>query len=442
MSQIVKQMLQKHAMQRKVALEDNNCQYTYHDLKQKVNDYENLLLNNGIKKKIVIIYGDFDINSVAMFLALLISGNVIALMNNNNKEDSELQKKISANFIFDHITENITELADNKVRSLTNKLFLHNKSGIIFFSSGTTGKPKAILHSATKLLTKYQFSKKPYRTLGFLLFDHIAGIDTLLYTLFAKGTLIRITDRSPDNVYKTLLEKHIEIFPTSPSFLTILLFRSLWDSSELSYLKIITFGSERMMDETLKKTRSMLGTGVRLIQKYGVTEMGSPIVKSKPDDPLWISIDRRTTDYKIENGVLFLKGSSSMLGYIFHDKCEEFNGWFNTQDKVEVDGEWIKILGRTTDIINVGGQKVYPAEVESVLLEMGNIIDVSVYSKKNPIMGNVVAAKINLHNEESSLDLKKRIRKYCKNKLESYKIPAFIEISKDKQITDRFKKVR
>ncbi|MCK4664776.1 MAG: long-chain fatty acid--CoA ligase [Bacteroidales bacterium] len=435
-------MLQNQALQKKIALVDNNCQYTYRDLLLKVNDYEKLLLNNGIENKTVIIYGDFDINSVTMFLALLITGNVVALMNNDNRENSELQKTIGANFIFDHITENITKLADNKVRSLTAKLFHQNESGIIFFSSGTTGKPKAILHSATKLLKKYQFSKKPYRTLGFLLFDHIAGIDTLLYTLFANGTLVRLTDRSPDNVYETLREKHVEVFPTSPSFLTMLIIRYLWNSSELPDLKIITFGSERMTDETLKKTISMLGTGVRVIQKYGVTEMGSPIVKSKPDDPLWISIDRRTTDYKIENGVLFLKGSTSMLGYIFHDRCEEFNGWFNTQDKVEVDGEWIKILGRTTDIINVGGQKVYPAEVESILLEMDNIIDVTVYSKNNPIMGKVVAAKINLQNEESSFELKKRIRKYCKDKMESYKIPAFIEISKEKQITDRFKKVR
>ncbi|RZB29754.1 MAG: hypothetical protein SRB1_02034 [Desulfobacteraceae bacterium Eth-SRB1] len=442
MRKFIKQMLQNHAFQKKTALVDNNYQYTYRDLLQKVNDYEKLLLNNGIEKKTVIIYGDFDINSVTMFLALLITGNVVTLMNNDNRENSELQKTIGANFIFDHVTENIIKLADNKLPSLTAKLFHQNESGIIFFTSGTTGKPKAILHSATKLLKKYEFSKKSYITLGFLLFDHIAGIDTLLYTLFAHGALVRITDRSPDNVYETLRENHVEVFPTSPSFLTMLIIRSLWNSSELPNFKIITFGSERMADETLKKTKIMLGTEVRAIQKYGITEMGSPIVKSKPNDPLWISIDRRTTDYKIENGVLFLKASTSMLGYIYPDRCEEFNGWFNTQDKVEVDGEWIKILGRTTDIINVGGQKVYPAEVESVLLEMDNINDVSVFSKDNPIMGKIVAAKINLEDDEPVNSLKKRIRKYCKSRLESFKIPAYIKITKEKQVSDRFKKVR
>lgn len=115
---------------------------------------------------------------------------------------------------------------------------------------------------------------------------------------------------------------------------------------------------------------------------------------------------------------------------------------FNTQDKVEVDGEWIKILGRVTDIINVGGQKVYPAEVESVLLQMENVEDVSVFSKDNPIMGKVVGARFNLFSNEKKMDLKKRVRKYCKNKLQSFKIPAYIEITEKVQVSDRFKKMR
>lgn len=104
--------------------------------------------------------------------------------------------------------------------------------------------------------------------------------------------------------------------------------------------------------------------------------------------------------------------------------------------------EWIRILGRDTDIINVGGQKVYPTEVESVLLEMDNIIGALVFPKPNPIIGNVVAARVNLETEASMLSLKKRIRKYCKDRLENFKIPAHIEITNQSQVSNRFKKVR
>ena len=121
---------------------------------------------------------------------------------------------------------------------------------------------------------------------------------------------------------------------------------------------------------------------------------------------------------------------------------QSVDGWLDTGDMVEVDGEWMKILGRESDIINVGGQKVYPSEVESVLLEIENISDVSVYGTHNPIMGHVVAARINLCVDEPAKEVKNRIRRYCKGRLESFKIPAVVEVTEQKLVSDRFKKVR
>ena len=131
-----------------------------------------------------------------------------------------------------------------------------------------------------------------------------------------------------------------------------------------------------------------------------------------------------------------------MVGYLSPDQSIPFDGWFNTQDQVEVDGEWIKILGRVSDIINVGGQKVYPAEVETVLQSMDNVINVAVYGKCNLIMGSVVAAKVCLDSNETALEFKKRMREFCKDKLETYKIPSIVEIVDEIKISDRYKKVR
>jgi acyl-coenzyme A synthetase/AMP-(fatty) acid ligase len=131
-----------------------------------------------------------------------------------------------------------------------------------------------------------------------------------------------------------------------------------------------------------------------------------------------------------------------MLGYLNAPSPFDNNGWFNTEDRVEKDGDWIRILGRDIDIINVGGQKVYPSEVESVLLDMDNIIDASVFPMPNPIMGNIVGVKINIQNPESIESIKRRIRKHCKDRMQSFKIPAHIEIVKQSQVSDRFKKVR
>ena len=127
-----------------------------------------------------------------------------------------------------------------------------------------------------------------------------------------------------------------------------------------------------------------------------------------------------------------MKSPMSMVGYLNDVSGQMVDGWLDTGDMVEVDGEWMKILGRESDIVNVGGQKVYPCEVESVLLEIENISDVSVYGTPNPIMGHVVAARINLFEDEPVEAVKKRIRRYCKDRLETFKIPASVEVTEEK----------
>ena len=131
-----------------------------------------------------------------------------------------------------------------------------------------------------------------------------------------------------------------------------------------------------------------------------------------------------------------------MIGYLNAPSPFDENGWMNTQDIVEVDGDYIRILGRQSEIINVGGQKVYPVEVESALMQMENVVDVSVRGEKNPITGSIVVARLSLEKLEELSSLKKRVWKFCRNKLESYKLPVKIEIVKDFQHTERFKKVR
>jgi len=435
------QRLKELSQKDNIAIIRNDQRYSFDDLWKKFQEYNKYFQRKSIINKVVIFIGDFDFNSISAFLSLIYLKNIVLLKTEIGIDYDYHKNLINADYSYNSYSKEICEFPETSKKALINELLKNEQAGIIFLSSGSTGKPKAILHRAESLLQKYEYSKKRFITLAFLLFDHIAGIDTLLYTLSAGGTIVCIEDRNPETVIKALKEKRIEVFPTSPSYINLLLLEDSFNQKFLSDLQVITFGSERITQYTLKNLQKKFES-VRIVQKYGITEMGSPYVICNENDPSWIKIDKRNTEYKIENSTLYLKSNSSMLGYIFEDRCEHFNGWFNTQDKVEVDGEWIKILGRETDIINVGGQKVYPAEVESVLLGMDNIREVSVFAKDNPIMGKIVAAKINLEDDEPVNSLKKRIRKYCKNRLESFKIPVHIEITQENQVSDRFKKVR
>ena len=131
-----------------------------------------------------------------------------------------------------------------------------------------------------------------------------------------------------------------------------------------------------------------------------------------------------------------------MLGYLNAPSPFDEQGWMNTGDAVEVDGECIRILGRKSEIINVGGQKVYPAEVESVLLQMDNVKDVVVLGEKNPITGNIVTARVNLFEPEERSAFRKRMRAFCGDRLAPYKIPVRVEISDQDQFSARYKRMR
>jgi len=117
-------------------------------------------------------------------------------------------------------------------------------------------------------------------------------------------------------------------------------------------------------------------------------------------------------------------------------------GWLNTEDAVEVEGDYVRILGRVSDLVNIGGQKVYPAEVENVLMTMDNVRDVTVYGAPHPMTGRILACRVSLIEPEEFDAFKKRLRSYCRERLPSYKIPAKIELTEREQYGHRLKKMR
>jgi long-chain acyl-CoA synthetase len=119
------------------------------------------------------------------------------------------------------------------------------------------------------------------------------------------------------------------------------------------------------------------------------------------------------------------------------------DGWYNTGDAVEVSGEYLRFLGRKSDIINVGGEKVFPIEVESTIQELSNVQDVSVYGERNPITGNIVCARVTLKDEtEGSKLFIARLKTFCRDKLQAYKVPVKVSIIHSSQHNERFKKMR
>ena len=206
-------------------------------------------------------------------------------------------------------------------------------------------------------------------------------------------------------------------------------------------MKRITYGTEVMPQATLDRLRQCF-PGVLLQQTYGLSELGVLRSKSRPDGSLWVRIGGEGFQTKVMDDILWIKSAYAMVGYLNAPSPFDAEGWFNTQDKVEVDGEWFRILGRVTDLINVAGQKVYPAEVEDVILGLDNIDDVAVYGEKHAILGQIVVAKVVTRTPESVASLKQRIRKACLQRLATYKVPSKVVLAEDGIYSPRLKKLR
>jgi acyl-coenzyme A synthetase/AMP-(fatty) acid ligase len=324
---------------------------------------------------------------------------------------------------------------------LTRQLLAMDQPGLVLFSSGSTGKSKAALHNFTALLEKFKVPRHQKRTLTFLLLDHIGGINTLFYTLSNGGTVVAVQSRDPEVVCQAIARHKVQILPTSPTFLNLLLIAESYRHHDLSSLELITYGTEVMPESTLQRIHELF-PNVRLLQTYGLSELGILRSKSKNSGSLWVKVGGEGFETKVVDGILWIRARSAMLGYLNAPSPFDAEGWMNTQDMVEVDGEYMRILGRRTEIINVGGQKVYPAEVESVLLQMDNVRDATVYGEQNPITGQIVAARVNLFAPEPLAELKKRMRAFCKERLAAYKIPLKVEITSQDQFSARYKKMR
>ncbi len=420
--------------------------FSYRWLLDEVNNWKQALDREGVTAgNVVALEGDYSPRVVALLLALIDRGCIIVPLTNTVetqkprfKEVAEVQKS----FVFGEGDTWQALSYPVEIRHPFNRQLIDlGDPGLVLFSSGSTGEPKGALHNFARLLEKFKVRRHTLRAITFLLLDHIGGINTLLYILSNTGTIIAIEDRNPDAVCATIEKHKVELLPTSPTFLNMLLLSEVYRRYDLSSLQRITYGTEPMPESTLKRL-SQIFPNATLQQTYGLSELGILRSKSRSNDTLWVKVGGEGYETKVVDNILWIKAESAMLGYLNAPSPFDEEGWFNTGDEVEVEGEYLKILGRRSEMINIGGEKVYPAEVESMLMELDNILDASVRGEPNPITGQMVVAKLTLAEPEDSVALRKRIRSALKDRTAAYKIPAKIEIAENPLHSARFKKMR
>jgi long-chain acyl-CoA synthetase len=420
--------------------------YDYAWLNVRIAYWVDRLTSEGIRPgDVTLLRGDFSPDSVALLLALIEKNCICVPLNAERGHELDVLAETALVSWIVEINEKesftINRRQEKQGHELYDLLRRKDHPGIVFFTSGSTGVSKVVVHDLAKLLSKYMTKRHDLITLAFLLFDHIGGFDTLFYVLSNGSTLVIPESRIPEAICRAIQQHHVEVLPVSPSFLNLLLLSEAYTEYDLSSLKYITYGAEVMPAGTLGKCARVF-SGVKFLQKYGTTEIGTMRSKSEQPGSVWVKIGGEGYEWRVVDGILQIKCDSAMLGYLNAPSPFTSDGWFITGDSVERNGDSLRILGRKSDIINVGGQKVYPSEVEEVIGEMDGVADATVYGEKNQLLGNIVCAKVKLVRPESVEEFLLRLRTYCKLRLDRYKIPLKVTLSDDMQFDARSKKMR
>lgn len=420
--------------------------YRYQQVGKSIFGWVRKLPQWGIQPgSVVVLEGDYSPTSIAIFFGLIEVGAVVVPMTKavGAKRDEFMDVSQAEWVLSVNDAEQVSAAATRRTadHELYRKLRNLRHPGLVLFSSGSTGKSKGAVHDLVPLLRKFEVPRQAFRTISFLLYDHIGGLNTMLYTLSNGGCMVTLSERSPDAVLAAIARHRVELLPTSPTFLNLILISEAWRNHDISSLRLVTYGTEPMPQSTLRRFHE-IAPEVRLLQTYGLSELGILRSKSLASDSLWVKIGGEGFQTRVVEGILQIKAESAMLGYLNAPSPFTEDGWFDTRDRVVQDGEYLRILGRDSEIINVGGEKVYPSEVESVIQELDGVGEAVVFREANPITGSIVCARITPRGEFDPRELTTTVKKHCMERLQRFKVPAKVLFVDDPLHNARFKRVR
>lgn len=381
----------------------NNKKYTYDDLI--------IYLNKAtfIPKNI------FSSNYFEIFtniiLGIIYDKEITLLDSDFSKNEIELLSIKDINYTYVLKKENEITL-----NSIIDKIQNSTKAIINLFTSGTTGLPKKVSHKIENIIRMVKINRIRENDIWGFAYNptHIAGIQVFFQALLNQNTIINLFNISRKNILNLIEEFKISNISATPTFYRLL----LPVEQSFTSVKKITYGGERF-DKSVANELTKMFPNAKMLNIYASTEAGSLLATN--GDIFEIKNEFKNL-IKIDNNELLIH--KKLLG--FSHSLEINQDWYHTGDIVEFidkNNVQFKIIGKKNEMINIGGYKVNPLEVEAILNQHDKIISCRVYAKKNSLFGSILAADIVKKDKLSE----KNIRDYLDDKLQSFKIPRLIK---------------
>jgi acyl-coenzyme A synthetase/AMP-(fatty) acid ligase len=304
--------------------------------------------------------------------------------------------------------------------------------GILLPTSGTTGTPKIVRHHPDLLLGSLARYVPPERMRTLIGYHPVsfAGFRVILAAIVAGSDLIALSEPTLPHLAETIATFAPEEFRGTPTIMRSLL-SLLGPAAKLPFRRVGLSGET--VDQLLLDRLRELMPDAELWHIYGASEIGSFInVKDgRAGFPAhWIDEGIGPVRMRLVDGVLEVASPIAMLGYLGGPMRDPVDppAWSSTGDLIGIEGDRAHFLGRADNVINVGGAKVRPEEVEHALLAIDGVADARVFGRRNPVTGELVAAEIAAMPDADRTVLHGRIQEALPTCLERYKLPRFLTI--------------
>lgn len=297
---------------------------------------------------------------------------------------------------------------------------------ITLFTSGTTGIPKKLSHSFSSITRSVKQSARHAESIWGFAYNptHMAGIQVFFQALLNQNSIIRLFKLDREIILNQINENRVTHISATPTFYRLLLPADRICSSVIN----LTSGGERFDAKTLNLLTQMFPNS-KITNVYASTEAGAVFASS--GDRFEIKPQYQSL-IKIENNELFLH--QSIVGNSDELQMQD-SKWYATGDIVEVISQYplsIRFVNRKNEMINVGGNKVNPGEVEEVMQAMDGIREVHVFAKSNSLLGSIVIADV-VRSDDTLSEV--NIRATLQSKLQEFKIPRVIRFVDSIKVT-------
>ena len=429
--------------------------FTFKEIFDKVEKVSSNL-NNFSKNSIISIMFENSLEFVISYLAIIKIGQIVHIMSPTISKENFLKQINSCEPViiltlkkFKNLFEDVNtnkQFIDFYELDKQNSTYENNEKSeftSLLYTSGTTSSPKGvkiknsnIIFTTKNISNVLDYNNKDVDVIPLSL-SHSFGLGCLHTSLYNGSTIIlHKNTMNILDILDSILENNATTFAAVPATLTMLVNDFPEKFVEKCYgLRLIITNSTKISKSTTKKILKLLPK-TKLATYYGLTEASrSTFMIFNDNDGKEESVGKAAPGVEIKivkennelkNGEIWIKGENVIESYWnseFSDKFEE--GWIKTGDLGFLENEYLYLTGRKDHIINVGGEKVHPEEVENIVKKIPYIDDVIALGVEHELFGQVIKIIIKT-SDESKIDTNSIIT-HCKKNLERFKVPREIE---------------